>query len=109
MVTPVPMVANMSVLRVQRAADSAGVLRRILKEIDGEPAARVGHGKTVEIGVSPGEHSVRARMDWHASPTIHIAVPEGETANVRVRYPFSSIGKFFFRSDSAIEIRSLSR
>ena len=73
-------------------------------DIDGKPSARVGHGKTVEVVVSPGQHSVRARMDWHTSPTLQVSVPAGETVNVRVNYPFSSIRKMLRRSDSAIEI-----
>jgi hypothetical protein len=32
-------------------------------------------GKSVEAAVSPGRHSVRARMDWHESPTIEVDVP----------------------------------
>ncbi len=98
-----------SVLRVERAADSAGIFRRIVVDVDGEPAARVGHGKTVEVPVSPGQHSIRARMDWHASPTIQVDVPAGETVTVRIGYPFSSILKVLRRSDSAIHIETLSR
>jgi hypothetical protein len=102
-------VATMSVLRVQRALDSAGVLRRIVVEVDGKAAARVGHDKTVEIAVAPGEHSVRAKMDWHGSRTIQVDVPAGETVSVRVSYSFASIRKLFSRTDSAIEIQALSR
>jgi hypothetical protein len=96
-----------SVVRVERAPDSAGVFRRIVIDIDGEPAARVGHGKTVEVAVSPGQHFMRARMDWHASPTIQVDVPADETVTVRINYPFSSIRKVLRRSTSAIEIERL--
>lgn len=94
----------MSVLRVERALDSAGILRRIVIEVDGEPAVRVGHGKTVEVAVSPGLHSVRARMDWHASPTVEVEIPADGIVTVRVRYPFSSLRRVLRRSASAIEI-----
>jgi hypothetical protein len=93
-----------SILRVERALDGAGILRRIVIDIDGAPAARVGHGKTVEVAVSPGQHSVRARMDWHTSPTIQVDVPAHETVTVRVQYPFSSIRQVMRRSASAMEI-----
>jgi hypothetical protein len=93
-----------SVLRVERALDSAGIFRRINVDVDGEPAARVGHGKTVEVEVSPGPHSVRARMDWHSSPTLQVDVPPDETVTVRINYPFSSIRKVLRRSAFAIEI-----
>lgn len=96
--------AAVSVLRVERALDSAGIFRRIVIDIDGAPAVRVGHGKTVEVAVSPGEHTLRARMDWHTSPTIEVNVPAGETVTVRVNYPFSAVRKLFRRSDSAIAI-----
>jgi len=96
-----------SVLRVQRTLDTAAVFRRILIEVDGEPAARVGHGTTAEVAVSPGQHCVRARMDWHASPTITVDVPEGETVTVQISYPLSSFRKVLRRSDSAIRIARL--
>ena len=97
----------MSVLRVQRGPDTAGVLRRIVIEVDGEPVAQVGHGKTAEAAVSPGQHAVRARMDWHASPTITVHVADDETVTVQISYPLASFRKVLRRSDSAIRIARL--
>ncbi len=95
------------ILRVERVSDSAGVFRRIAIEIDGERAARVGHGKTDELPVKPGQHSIRAKLDWHASPILTVDVPAGEPVTVRVEYPFSSVAQAFKRSDIAIRIRQL--
>ena len=74
-------------------------------EVDGHTALRVGHDKTVELEVEPGQHSVQARLDWHSSPVLDVTVKVGETTNVQVSYSFTAITKLFKRTDEAIDIR----
>jgi len=76
-------------------------------EVDGRPALRVGHGKTGELEVEPGLHSVQARMDWHSSPVLNVTVAAGESTNVQVSYSFSAITKLFKRTDEAIDIKQV--
>ena len=76
-------------------------------EVDGHTALRVGHDKTVELEVEPGQHSVRARMDWHSSSALNVTVLAGEVTNVQVSYSFTAITKLFKRTDEAIGIRQV--
>lgn len=96
--------AAVSSLRVRRGRDTAGVLRRTIIDVDGEPVVRVRRGETVEVDIGPGKHTVRARMDWLSSPTLRVDVAENETVTVQVFHPFSSIRKLFKNTDSAILI-----
>jgi hypothetical protein len=96
-----------STLRVRRLPDGAGILRRISIEVDGHTALRVGHDKTVELEVEPGQHSVQARMDWHSSPVLNVTVMADETTDVQVSYSFTAITKLFKRTDEAIDIKQV--
>ena len=97
----------MSLLRVHRTADTAGVLRRMDIEVDGRVALRVRHGSTAELAVEPGRHSVQARMDRHASPVLEVTIGAGGTADVQVSYSFTAITELFERTEQAIDIREV--
>ncbi len=86
------------------AKDSADIFRRIVIEVDGRPAVRMGRGKTVNLAVEPGQHSVRARADWQTSPTLQVEISAAETVTVRVAQPFRSISKLLRNTDTAIRI-----
>jgi hypothetical protein len=92
-------------VRVERPLDAAGILRRVVIEMDGLPLMRVGHGKSAEARIEPGRHAVRARMDWHSSRTLEVDIADGETATVQVSYRFSSIRTVLQRSECAIHIQ----
>lgn len=97
----------MSILRVHRQQDSAAIFRRMSIEVDGRLALRVGHGKTGELEIEPGRHTVQARMDWHSSPVLEVTVAEGDTASLQVSYSFTAITKLFRRTDQAIDIKQV--
>lgn len=56
------------------------------------------------VDLEPGEHSVRARMDWQTSRTLQVRVQEGSTVLVKVEYPMSALGKLIRGADAAIRI-----
>ena len=60
--------------------------------------------RTVEFVVAPGRHSVRARMDWHASPQLEVDVPAEGTTDLAVAYELSAIRSVFRRSETAIRL-----
>ena len=53
-------------------------------EIDGVVAGSVGPGDQVEFPVDPGEHSVRAVIDWTGSPVMPVTVGPGGTERLIV-------------------------
>ena len=87
---------------MERPIGSAGIFRRMVIEVDGEPVARVRDGKTVEIPVEPGQHFVRARMDWHSSPDFPLDIQPEETVRLRVFHPIPWVGQWFRRTDSVM-------
>lgn len=91
-------------LRIERARDGAAIFRRMKIEVDGRTAARVGRGKSVTVDLEPGEHSVRARMDWQTSPTLQVRVGESSTVLVKVEYPMAALGKLVRGAEAAIRI-----
>ncbi|MGY1702826.1 hypothetical protein [Geodermatophilus sp. SYSU D00766] len=53
-------------------------------EIDGVLAGKVGPGDQVEFSVDPGEHSIRAVIDWTGSPVTPVTVSPGGTERLIV-------------------------
>lgn len=45
-------------------------LRAYTLLIDGEPKAAIRQGKTVEIELAPGPHTIRMKIDWATSPEL---------------------------------------
>jgi hypothetical protein len=54
------------------------LLRGVIIEIDGKRCAKVGINSRVECNITPGVHSVRARMDWQRSAPVQIAIKDGD-------------------------------
>lgn len=47
--------------------------------IDGKVAAEIGNGETITLPVSPGIHTVQARLDWARSPALTFNTEGGST------------------------------
>jgi len=71
-----------TVIRVTRTKSYADRIRAYRVLVDGQEAARINAGQTVEIPVDAGAHSVVAKLDWCGSPTLHCDVHEGETVEL---------------------------
>jgi hypothetical protein len=69
-----------AIVRITRSSSYADRLRSYQILIDGREAARVKAGQSLEISVSPGSHSVVAKVDWCGSNTINFDVGAGHTA-----------------------------
>ncbi|WP_345626900.1 hypothetical protein [Rugosimonospora acidiphila] len=59
-------------------------MRTYFIEIDGEEVCGVKSGRSVTVPVTPGEHSVRARISWTGSAPLRVVVAEGDELRVRV-------------------------
>ena len=69
---------------VRPAGYYVAVFRRYRVLVDGRPAGVVGRGETLRCPVSPGQHTVAARIDWSGSPEVSVDVPAGGRVTVEV-------------------------
>jgi hypothetical protein len=53
--------------------------------VDGRQRAQIGDDATVQVGVTPGEHVVRLKVDWCASPEVAVTVPHGAIVRLECR------------------------
>lgn len=53
-------------------------------EVDRAEVGRLRRGQELTIQVSPGEHHVRAKIDWTGSEEISVAVAAGASASIVV-------------------------
>jgi hypothetical protein len=59
-------------------------LRSYWIEIDGRRAGKVAQGEDAEFPVPPGEHTVRAVIDWAGSPAVRVDVDAGRPGRLLV-------------------------
>ncbi|MGX5655521.1 hypothetical protein ACWKWC_12170 [Geodermatophilus nigrescens] len=97
----------MSSLQVQRSHDGGGILRRLVVQVDGRDVARLKQGESVDITLSPGQHTVVGRMDWTSTPPLSIELVEDERARMEVALPFSALWNMIRRPRTALTIRRL--
>lgn len=71
-----------SIIRVSRVSSFIDSFRSYRIAVDGKWVASVSAGRSIDIPVSAGRHSVVARIDWCGSPTLHCSVDPGETLNL---------------------------
>jgi hypothetical protein len=53
--------------------------------VDGQQRAMIGNDSTVQIGVTPGEHVVRLKVDWCSSPEVAVTIPHGAIVRLECR------------------------
>jgi len=56
--------------------------------IDGELAARISRGQTLELPVAPGSHILQLGSGWLKSPEVSFTVASGGQARFRARYMY---------------------
>ncbi len=87
---------------VRRAADTAGVFRRIKVLIDGDVVASLKPQEQKSIDVVAGPHTVRAKMDWCGSERLQVSVAGDAPIEVEVSLPWSGILAGFFAPRTAL-------
>jgi len=74
-------------------------------EVDGAVAARLRPEEETVVSVVPGEHVVRARMDWTKSAPMTVEVREGEVVTVQAKVDWRVVWDMFLRPHSALDLR----
>ncbi len=95
----------MSELRLRRGADSAAVFRRIVVEVDGSVVARLRPQEETIVPVTPGEHLVRARMDWTRSAPMTVELRAGEVFTLESKFGWRVVRDMIIRPRSALDLR----
>jgi hypothetical protein len=76
--------------------------------VDGEEVGRIGDGDELDIPVSPGEHSLRLKIDWTGSKQLDFSLKKGEV-RVFSSSPFTgpafiALPRSFFQHDRYITL-----
>jgi hypothetical protein len=71
-------------LILHRRPNVVGPLWVYTVEIDGSLAARLAVSQRQSVTVTPGRHSVQARILWWSSPTLEVDVEPGATLTVEI-------------------------
>ncbi len=74
----------MANLKIQRTDEYFNLIRDYKIYVDGKPVCVINNGKTKEIGIAAGRHTVTAKIDWCSSPDIVLDLPENETIELNV-------------------------
>jgi hypothetical protein len=75
-------------LTVRREHDTAGVTRRMKILVDGEVAAQLSPGASVDLSLPSGAHEIQARMDWCSSEIVRLETGSSQRAELVVAFPF---------------------
>jgi len=74
----------MATIRIERTNEFLNRMRNFTIYIDGEQAGTVANGETKDFTVTPGQHSVLAKIDWCTSPTLSINTGDTEIKKLKV-------------------------
>lgn len=74
----------MATIRIIRSTEYINSLRDYRIYIDGVKTATIANGKVIDLSLSPGRHSIEARIDWCSSPTLTFEVDDTAVKTFRV-------------------------
>ena len=94
-------------IRVIRSSGYYGRVRALKLRLDGQEVARVRNGETVNFAGNGSAQTLRAHMDWMASPPVQIADPGQGVVVIEVAMPSALAGSWrtFWRPRTAIQVR----
>ncbi|MBQ1036064.1 hypothetical protein [Micromonospora sp. C81] len=94
-------------ITVRRALDASGLLRRIKIEIDGHVVARLKRGAVQSVDVAPGQHVVRAHLDWQSSAPVEVHLADTETIALEAAIAERSMTftATFLRPESGLDLQ----
>ena len=84
--------AQGAVITLRRPAEVTNSGRRYKIYVDGVKVAAIRVGKTIEIPVAAGPHTVKAKLDWCSSPEVTVDVAPGRPSGLTVG-TFGSVRK----------------
>jgi hypothetical protein len=94
-------------LRVERPYDGGGILRRLSVEVDGRRIAVLRQGRSADVELSPGRHTVVASMDWTSGAVLDVDLADGEEVRLEVALPLSAMWDMLWRPRRALSIRRI--
>lgn len=65
-------------LTISRKSGYNGMLRDAAILVDGVKVGAVGNGKSVEVQIAPGAHTIQTRMDWIKSEPLQLTAVAGQ-------------------------------
>ena len=74
----------MATFIINRTSEYLNRGRRYGIYVDGKEMGKMVNGETKEFNVSPGQHSVFAKIDWCSSETLSIDLNDQETKTLKV-------------------------
>jgi hypothetical protein len=74
----------MATIRIQRLSEYNNRMRDYQVYIDHAKAGKIADGETIDFTVSPGLHTVTAKIDWCSSQDLLVTLKENETRNIKV-------------------------
>jgi hypothetical protein len=69
----------MAIIKIQRTNDYINAVRNYRLFIDGQKIGTLSNGQRKEFEVSPGRHSLVAKIDWCSSPELVIQINENDS------------------------------
>jgi hypothetical protein len=95
-------------IRLTRAPDAGGLLRRMTFRIDGRPVARLRRGHSADIELAAGAHVAEASMDWLRSEPVRLNLADGTSVALTgalTEHSATFTGSFL-RPRKALELRA---
>lgn len=74
----------MATIRIQRKSEYINKARKYQLYIDHAKAGKIEDGETIDFTVSPGLHTVTAKIDWCSSRDLLVTLHENETKTIMV-------------------------
>ena len=74
----------MTNLKISRSSSFPDLWRRYKIFVDGKPVASLLPDEMVDLSVSPGEHSLEARIDWCSATPMSFTIPESGSVDFEV-------------------------
>ena len=77
-------------LTITRKSGLNAMLRDAAILVDDQKVGVVGNGKSIEIPLAPGAHTICTRMDWMKSPPLQLTAVDGQrySAELTLCNPF---------------------
>lgn len=105
----------MATLRITRDKGYADLVRTYIVMVDGKKIGELRNGESKEFAISPGDHSITAKIDWCSSKTLRFHVKDGDTlsfdicSNLRGLKILLVLWYALFERDSYLQIEESDR
>ena len=81
-------------ISIYRVSEFENRMRKIHILIDGEPKAKIGNGKNIDLEIAAGKHTAQAKIDWCTSNLLEFEIDNESNIRLELR---SGKGFVFYR------------